>query len=458
MDTTTTTDPVSALIEFRAGFYQAWTRWRDAGFELCEAMLCTTGPVASVPMLSLDPVFRRSHGSLYKCLDRGRIDAEQMRDLLVAHRPRDWPLVFAVDESVWPRCSAQTSPERAYYYHPSKHSAGQPVVAGWSYQWIATLGWARDSWTAPVDAVRIPPGADPLAVTADQLRDLTRRLNHTTSQTQVPVFVFDAGYDAIALTHELADLNACLVIRIREDRVFYTDPPEPTGTAGRPRRHGERRGCAEPDTWPTPDQHLHGHDERYGTISVTAWHRLHPRLYRRGRWAAYDQAPIVTGTIVRVDVEHPPKPLGRNPKPLWLWIAGPHPDIDLCWRAYLHRFDLEHTFRFVKTTLGWTTPRLCTPEQADRWTWLTIAAYTQLRLARNLIQDHPLPWERHTRPDKLSPARIRREFRCTTPLLGTPARPPKSRSPGPGRPTGTTTGPRPRHPAIKRSRRTPTKG
>lgn len=50
------------------------------------------------------------------------------------------------------------------------------------------------------------------------------------------------------------------------------------------------------------------------------------------------------------------------------WAAGPDPDLQVCWRAYLRRFDIEHTFRFVKNTLGWTTPSVRTPEQADRWT------------------------------------------------------------------------------------------
>jgi hypothetical protein len=44
--------------------------------------------------------------------------------------------------------------------------------------------------------------------------------------------------------------------------------------------------------------------------------------------------------------------------------------------ALLRRFDLEHTFRLFKQTLGWTRPRLRTPAQTDRWTWLIIAAYT----------------------------------------------------------------------------------
>jgi hypothetical protein len=63
--------------------------------------------------------------------------------------------VFAVDLTTWPRCDAECSPCRGYYYHPSRHSAGQPIIAGWAYQWIAQLGLERDSWTAPVDATRL---------------------------------------------------------------------------------------------------------------------------------------------------------------------------------------------------------------------------------------------------------------------------------------------------------------
>jgi len=49
-------------------------------------------------------------------------------------------------------------------------------------------------------------------------------------------------------------------------------------------------------------------------------------------------------------------------------------NLELIWRAYVRRFDLEHTFRFLKQGMGWTTPRVRHPEQADRWTWLVVAA------------------------------------------------------------------------------------
>ncbi len=441
-----------ALTDFRAGFYRCLTRWADAAFELCDAALCAPAPISSVPTLSLEPVFRRSHGSLYKALARGQVDVEAMRDLVAEHRPRHWPLVFAVDASTWARCDAETSPERGFYYSASKHSAGQPIVAGWSYQWVTGLDWANDSWTAPMDARRISPNSQATTVTVAQVTDLSDRLHRSDPGQGVPTFVLDAGYDPIALTRELAGVGANIVVRIRDDRVFYTDPPLPAaGTRGRPRRHGSRRGCAEPDTWPAPDLESTTTDPRYGTVKVTAWHGLHPKLGHRGHWREHDELPIVAGTVIRVDVQHLPKPTSRTKKTLWLWAAGPSFDLDLAWRSYLRRFDIEHTFRFLKNTLGWTAPALRTPEQADRWTWLVLAAYTQLRLARGLVEDLRLPWERQRKPGRLTPARVRRGFRRLAPTLDTPTSPPKTRTPGPGRPQGTRRDRRTRYPAIKKA-------
>ena len=444
------TATAAALTTFRHDFYACLTGWADTLFELTDATICSPTPVASVPHLSLDPVFRRSHGSLYKALAHGQVDADRLRRVLVAHRPDGWPAVFAVDASTWDRCDAETSPERGFYYHASKHSAGQPIVAGWSYQWLCQLSWAADSWTAPLDARRIPVGADVTDATVAQIRDVVDLLDE--EDGPVPMFVFDAGYDGIALGHDLAATRTQVLVRIRDDRVFFTDPPPPGGTVGRPRRHGQRFKCSDVATWHDPDSQLVAADRRYGTVTVQAWSGLHPRLGRRGHWADHDRPPIVRGTVIRVQVEHLPKPTARTKKTLWLWWSGPGaPDLGLCWRAYLRRFDIEHTYRFAKNTLGWTTPRIATPEQADRWTLLVVAAYTQLRLARGLVADLRLPWEKPRDPDRLTPARVRRGFRALAATIGTPARPPKSTTAGPGRPKGTRTGPRQRYPAIKKA-------
>ena len=187
-------------------------------------------------------------------------------------------------------------------------------------------------------------------------------------------------------------------------------------------------------------------------ISVQAWPDMHPKLTGRERWANHELPPIVHGTVICVEVEHLPRPTARNVKTLWLWRSGPgQADLDLVWRAYLRRFHIEHTFRYVKGAIGWTTPGVCTPEQADRWTWLTIAAYTQLRLARPVVAEHRLPWERPCEPHQLTPARTHCGFPLLRTAFGTPAHPPKSDEPGPGRPKGTREPPRTRHPAIRKT-------
>jgi hypothetical protein len=88
------------LIEFRAELHNCMFSWADALFELCDAVLCSPAPVGSVPSLSLEPVFRRSHGSLYKALAHGSVDTDMLGRSLVAHRPPSWPAVFAVDGRV----------------------------------------------------------------------------------------------------------------------------------------------------------------------------------------------------------------------------------------------------------------------------------------------------------------------------------------------------------------------
>jgi hypothetical protein len=126
---------------------------------------------------------------------------------------------------------------------------------------------------------------------------------------------------------------------------------------------------------------------------------------------------------------------------LWLWWSRTDPitgtEVDRCWQAFLRRFDLEHTFRLFKQTLGWTAPKIRDPAAGDRWTWLVIVAYTQLRLARPHVADLRHTWERPTPPDRLTPARVRRGFRNLHAKTAHPARAPKPSTPGPGRPPGT---------------------
>jgi hypothetical protein len=70
----------------------------------------------------------------------------------------------------------------------------------------------------------------------------------------------------------------------------------------------------------------------------------------------------------------------------------------------------EHAFRFFKYTLRWTAPTLRSPAAADRWAWLLILAYVQLRLARDAGADVRLPWQPPLPPEQRTPARVRHGF------------------------------------------------
>src|ERR687897_1170223 len=341
------TSPLARLGAFRDQLHACCPRRADALFELGDALLCAQA-VPSLPHLSLEPVCRRGWGSGYAALARGQIDADRLRDLLITTLPDADPLVFAVDVTTWPRCDAECSPERGYYYHPSRHSAGQPIIAGWAFQWIAQLGFERDSWTAPVDARRLQPLDDTDQTAAAQVRALLGRLG---DGGPVPLAVFDAGYASAQLTLDLAEERVAVLVRLRADRCFYADPlPPPPGKTGRPRRHGAKFNCADPTTWPAPTATLVCQDDQYGTVTVAAWAGLHPKQQRHPGHGSRRPRPIVRGTVIRVQVERVPART-RPPKVLWLWWAGPGSvDLDLAWRAYVRRFDLEHTIRFCKQT------------------------------------------------------------------------------------------------------------
>ncbi len=252
-DTVGMTPPLSSdLSAFRAHLYRCVGPRRDALYDLVDA-LSVAGPRPSLAHVSLTAPHRRGWGSLYAALRHGRIDVAALQDALPRYPLAAGQPVYAVDVSVWPRCDAQTSPERGFYYHPSRHLEGIPVVKGWAYQWIAQLGVARDSWTAPLDVRRVPLEQTPTVAAIAQVRALLTRLPASAASDSMPLFVFDAGYDQVELAHQLGDAPVALLVRLYSNRCFYGEPPAVTGTReGRPRQDGAKFACDDPATWPEP--------------------------------------------------------------------------------------------------------------------------------------------------------------------------------------------------------------
>ena len=446
-------DPVvfNTLRQFRAGVYRRFGSRRDARFEVLDAAV-VAGLVPSLAHLSLTAVHRRGWGSLYDALASGSLDVPSSRDLASRYPLDDGQPIYALDTSAWPRDDAETSPARGFYFSPSRRSAGQPIVAGWSYARLAQLSLTHDSWTAPLDVRRVAPTDDAHTVAAEQVRALLRR---QPAESPVPLCVSDAGYDPESLARAPGNLDGervAALVRLRSGRCFYAAPDRQPAT-GRPRRHGRKFACDDPATrWAPTVEHTGDHGQ-YGHVRVRAWAGVHAKSQNHPARGSRRTKPILPGTLVLVEAERLPRQT-RIPKQLWLWWRGPGgPDLAILWRAYVHRFDLEHTYRFCKQSLNWTTPRVRHPAQADRWTWLVLPAYTELRPARGAIEDRRLPWERPQRPSRraLTPARVRQAFPHLLAVLDTPADAPKPCGRSPGRPRGRRSGPARRYPALKRA-------
>ena len=200
---------LARLRAFRTALHDCFERRADALFELGDALLASDA-ITSLPHLSLQTPHRRGWGSLYDALAAARLDTEGLRATLAQYPITDSQPVYAIDLSVWPRCDAEVSPGRGFYYHPSRHSAGQPIVAGGAYQWLVQRNFDRDSWTAPRDVRRVHPTENAHAVAVAQI---TALIAQQPVSVATPLFVFDAGYDSAHLTQALAETAAAILVR-----------------------------------------------------------------------------------------------------------------------------------------------------------------------------------------------------------------------------------------------------
>ena len=431
------------LAGFRGEVYGSLSRRADALFEIGDAVLCGPGRVTDLARLSLVPEFRRGHGALFDGLNAGRVEIGRLRKAVAGLPLPAWPdgrIRLAADVSSWLRPDAETSPERGFCHVAGRGKNAGTRVPGWPYSFVAALGPGASSWTVLLDAVRLGPDDDDGAVTARQIREVVSRLaeaGHWAEGDPDIVVVLDAGYNPSRLAWLLADLPVIVVVRVRSDRVFRRPPaPKAPRTGGPPARHGPPLGCDQPGTWGDPALTADAGRPGGDTVQVTAWHRMHQMLQRRSGgfedWPEDRDLPVIDGTLIRLSAP------GRA-EPMWLWASVPVAGQDLVrtiWQSYLRRFDLEHTFRFLKQQLGWTRPLLRDPAAADRWTWLLLACYAQLWLARALAALTRLPWQRPQPAEKMTPARVRAGFRSAREITGTPASTAKPSRPGPGRPKG----------------------
>ncbi len=424
-----TMDNLNTLTAFRQAAYDCFTQAQDALFELTDAIMLTPAANSFVE-LALSPVFRRRWPSVYEAIDDAAIDQEALLRLYLAHRPEGTVLI--IDHTAWPRLSARTLSERTFEHHPTKIKGNKPITIGLGY---STLAFAPaegppTSWALPVLHERIGPAESPVEKAAEQLRTVCALL------PERPVVLLDSEYGCARFVKATADLEADKIMRLRPNRCLWGPPPPYCGR-GRPRIHGHKFKLSDPQTWPEADQVLELDDTQLGPVRLMQWTAWHFR-----------QAPDVPMTIIRIE-RLAARDTRRDPKVFWLaYIAQEAQPLAQWWSLYLRRYVIEPWYRFIKQRLYWTLPRFGTPEQADRWSLLMPLVTWQLYLAREVVSDVALPWQK---PQvRLTPGRVCRGMGGLLALIGTPARVPKPRGKSPGWPAGRLRGCRPRYAVVKK--------
>jgi hypothetical protein len=172
-------EAIDVLAGLREQLYRCMTKRADALFELTDALLCTDGPVRAPVGLSPALEHRCGHGAKYDALNAGRIGVESLRRQLAGlplPRAADGRLMLAVDVSPWQRPDGDCSPQRSFCPTYGRGKGEHRMIPGWPYSIVAALETGRTSWTALLDAIRLPPGADVTAITCAQVRQLVDRL------------------------------------------------------------------------------------------------------------------------------------------------------------------------------------------------------------------------------------------------------------------------------------------
>jgi len=434
---------LNILSEFRQAVYgSALTKRRDALFELLDALLLK-GPLPSFPMLAFSVFCQRQWPSLYQAIEEGRIDLSWLRAFLAQQVPTQGICYYALDGVPWARPQASTLPDRQYVYRPTQAVNGGTMVAGYAYSLLDWVPFVNRSWALSIDVARRLSAQTDAEVGVEQVK----RLNQARQSfvEVLDIIVADAKYGNHKFIQPLQGERCGVVAAMRCDRVLYRAPtPDQQKRRGRKRKHGRRFAFKQPQTWGQPDEFLQFEQERWGKVELRRWNGLHERP------AAGTPLDVVQA---RVHLEK-----DKPPKPFWLaWQAPPtlpsslHVTAQTIWQAYPYRWPVESSTRFRKQHLMWTTPQFHTPEAGDRWSVLVGLAMWELYLARAVVMDQPLPWQKAQA--ELTPARVQRglaELFCT---IGTPVRPPRTRGKSPGWPKGQVRHRRRRHPVVRKTPR-----
>jgi len=417
---------LKALTNFRQQAYALFEQQRAVLFELTDAIIQT--PAArSFAELSLAPACTRQWPSLYSALADGALELAGLRALCLQQVPQTGArLHFALDVMAVRRLHSPTLQERVFCHGAQREVGGQGVIIGLPYSLLAYVAERGSSWAPAVHTQRVKPGESAVEVALTQVGWLAAKL----PAASPPEIALDGGYGNRKFFAGLRGLRCFATARLRNDRVLYQLPAAPPSGAqpkpGRPPKYGAEFRCADPATWPAPDEVCELVDPQYGRVRLELWAALRCRL----KGESLDIA--VLRSQIHVEQTKPPAPH-------WYGVHNGTAEPTSARRVFecvTHRWPIEPANRFRKERLYAELPKLRTAESSDLWLQLVQVVEWELYLWRPAATDAHLPWQKPLAPEHLTPGRVLRSLGAHLALLGTPVAAVLPRGKAPGWPAG----------------------
>ena len=477
--------------KFREELYKFFQRRADALMDTVDALSSNTTATSPVE-LSLNPVFRRAHPSIFDAVENfsppipalpnsaadresstpnaSRPEQEQQMIRLISSTippldKRPYHL-FAVDVTSNPRPFARTLKDRVFTHSANPIEGNRPVTIGHPYSVLAYIPEKRNpadpKWVVPLSARRVDSKSLETVVGGDQIKNLMED-PELLFHGDLVVEVADSKYSARQHVSKTARIvNLIDIVRSAGNRTFYQSPPATPEGQTRPANHplwyGPKFSMNDETTWHPPTQTGQmitiTKKGKKLTFSIQGWDDMlmtgkggidmHEFPFRLIRVTCVDDA----GNAV-------------YKRPLWLLVfGGRRSELSLTEivESFLQRYDIEHFFRVGKQKLLMTAAQTPNVETEENWMLLVILAYVQLWAARKLAQQNPRPWESQKKPTSdsvASPSATQRDFGRLIQQFGTPAKSPKRRGKSPGRKKDDKQKPRIRYPVIKKSKSPP---
>jgi hypothetical protein len=381
---------IDQLGRFAPAIYEMST-WYKVEVLVIGAILTTGQRTVSAALRVMGLSEERNYPKYHQVLSRAKwsgleVSLILLKLLLKTFVDEQATLVFGIDESIERRRGAKIK-AKGIYRDPVRSSKEHFVKASglrWvCLMWLTSIPWAQRIWALPFLTVLAPSERyyegqrRKLKKITDWARQLVFQLRRWLPDQRL-IVVGDSAYAALDFLHACQSLPqpVTVITRLRLDAALY-EPAPPYSGVGRPRKKGPRL--------PTPQQVLDS--------PRTLWTRLKLPWYGQSeRWIEVTSATAtwfhygLPGVPIRFvlirDV------LGKfEPQALLCTDLSLTPEQILAF--FMRRWQMEPTFRHVRTHLGVETQRQWSDKAIARTTPALMGLFSLVTLlADSLIARH----------------------------------------------------------------------